>query len=85
MWNVCICEACEIHVSMGYSSNCAEWEGAENAHPGNVTELAAVRRGMSFLVVNKSRMENRRSMKARKEKGRSTTGSDYSANHQMAT
>lgn len=68
-WNVCICEARHIHVSMGYSSNRAERRRAESAHPGNVTELAAVRRGMSFSVVNKSRMEIRCSMKARKRKG----------------
>lgn len=30
-------------VSMGYGANCAEREGSESAHPGNVTELAAVR------------------------------------------
>lgn len=42
--------------------------GAESAHPGNVTELAAVRRGMSFLVVNKRMMEMRCSMKAREGK-----------------
>lgn len=38
-------------------------EGA-GAHPGNVTELAAGGRDISFLVVNKSRMEMRCSMKA---------------------
>lgn len=26
MWNVCMYEAWEIHVSMGYGSNCAERE-----------------------------------------------------------
>lgn len=57
---------------MGYGSNCAEREGTEGAHPGNVTDLAAVRRGMSFLVVNKSRMEMRHSMKARERKGGAT-------------
>ncbi len=68
MWNECICEALEIRVTMGYSSNCAEREGTESAHAGNVTELVAVRGGMSFLVVNKSTLEMR-CMKARKRKG----------------
>lgn len=30
MWNVCICEAWDLHVSMG--SNCAEREGTESGH-----------------------------------------------------
>lgn len=48
---------------------CREGGNRECAHPGNVTELAAARRGMSFLVVNKSRMEMRHSITARKRKG----------------
>lgn len=66
-WNVCICVCVKLwrsSVSKGYGANCAEGEGSESAHPGNVTELAAVRRGKSFLAVNKSRMEMRCSMKA---------------------
>lgn len=42
---------------MGYGSNCSEREGTESAHPGNVTELAAVMRSRSFLEFNKSRDE----------------------------
>lgn len=46
MWNVCICEAWEIHVSMGLGSDCAETERTERTHP--VTELAAEERHELF-------------------------------------
>lgn len=43
--------------------------GTESAHSGHVTQLAAVRTGMSFLVVNESRMEMSCSIKARERTG----------------
>lgn len=56
-WNVCVCV--QLGRSMFPWGKAQTLQRPGGTHPGNVTELAAVRRARSFLVVNKSVIEMR--------------------------